>query len=447
MPMKLSIIGGIVSLLLCPACWLTASPYGQSSTPTLALPKDLTVNQLADANRSGYLPTNWQAESPILPPATGTLTNFEGPTVRLKGIRFHEEFLTQQDQRLIHLDAVSAHFDPDHPYYGLPDVLIRIQDVRPYLPEQEIQRFLASSSRRAPGPYRSYRKQIRVDGRPQELEMQLWLTEFSVTIDVRPDQDVPLRISSREKQQTFYPGYWYGSDRPQVPLGELGREYQDFRYGQLAFILEVIPNAAPVYWHTPAGQQASADFAIAAVYCQQAQIGNEPRVQRISTNIQAGQAVFLNHRDELDKMNTNLYHLPTLAEEQAQLLLERRATRHDPIWNQPYYLKLFFNNLGSWRSGLFHQQQYHDQVTYRFLMPVLVSGQWEVMPPAEVLADWTPPEPYIHRSRLRQWWSALAKHPFGRSLNLLLIGLVLGLSGSFLLPLLFRGLRRWAGLK
>ena len=72
------------------------------------------------------------------PASRGTTGNFEGPQVLLKGIKFNEEFLTKEDNRLMHIDGVSAHFDPDHPYYGLPDVKISVQDVRLYQPKQGI---------------------------------------------------------------------------------------------------------------------------------------------------------------------------------------------------------------------------------------------------------------------------------------------------------------------
>ena len=64
--------------------------------------------------------------------------------------------------------------------------------------------------------------------------------------------------------------------------------------------------------------------------------------------------------------------------------------------------KLFFNNLGSWRSGVFNQDQYHDQVRYSFLMPVFVVGSWNVIPPQEILPEWDPPEPYIKKISLKK---------------------------------------------
>ena len=88
-------------------------------------------------NQNNYQRNNEKSFSSIglnyhPPKALGTTSNFEGPLVLLKGLKFHDEFLYKEDERLKHIDGISAHFDPDHPYFGLPDVRISIQDVRRY---------------------------------------------------------------------------------------------------------------------------------------------------------------------------------------------------------------------------------------------------------------------------------------------------------------------------
>lgn len=85
----------------------------------------------------------------------GTVGNFEGPQVQMKAIKFHNEFLDKEDERLKHIDGVSAHFDPDHPCYGLPDVKISLQDVRLYNQENSaIAKFLNFGSKNEPRPYK-----------------------------------------------------------------------------------------------------------------------------------------------------------------------------------------------------------------------------------------------------------------------------------------------------
>ena len=334
-------------------------------------------------------------------PSRGTTGNFEGPQVLLRGIKFHEEFLTKEDNRLKQIDGVSAHFDPDHPYYGLPDVKISVKDVRLYKPQQgKISEFLGFGATGEPKPYKIYKKSLVSDslGLPVKyFEMQLWLTEFEVTIDIRPDRDIPISISNAEKENTSYPGYWYGSQEPRRKLKDLKKEHQDQRYGNLSFILEVIPDNSPIYVATGDARTSKADFAIGAIYCTEAIIGNEESVQRISTNVHSGQPLFLNHESGFESMNENIGDFSGNMEANADKILNAKMNDPEFIWNKPYYIKLFFNNLGSWRSGLFNQNQYHDQVRYTFLMPVFVVGSWDVVMPQELLPEWDPPEPYIRK--------------------------------------------------
>lgn len=383
----------------------------------------------------------------------GTVSNFEGPQVVLKGIKFHNEFLTKEGHRLKHLDGVSAHFDPDHPYYGLPDVKISIKDVRLYEPEQgRISKFLGLNANSTPRPYKTYKKSLvsaAGEGINTYFEMQLWLTEFEVVIDIRPDRDIPIAISNAEKEQVKYPGYWYGSREKWRKLKDLKKEHKDQRYGNLSFILEVIPDNAPIYIKTDSSRTAKADFAIGAIYCTKAIIGNEANVQRINTNIHSGQPVFLNHKFDFNSMNENSEGFSENIEANASKILDAKMYDASFIWNKPYYLKLFFNNLGSWRSGLFSQNQYHDQVRYRFLMPVFVVGSWDVIVPRELLPEWDPPEPYIRKIGLKNFLPFWNMGFIGKIASIAVIAgivllvLTLGLPGfGVLLRKLFSGIMK-----
>lgn len=371
--------------------------------------------------------------------STGTIGNFEGPQVHLKGIKFHNEYLTQEDERLKHIDAISAHFDPDHTYYGLPDVKISVQDVRLYQPEKGVlSEFLSFGSDDEPKPFKIYKKKIIGNSdtaKVRFLEMQLWLTEFNVSIDIRPDRDIPISISDEEKNME-YPGFWYGSSQASIKLKDLGKEHKDFRYGNLSFILEVIPDNSPIYVKTKDGFTTKADFAIASVYCKEAIIGNEPDVQRISTNIHSGQPVFLNNSFDFEEMNQNTQAFSENVEANAAKLLEIKSVDSDFIWNKPYYLKLFFNNLGSWRSGLFNQNQFHDQVNYSFLMPVFVVGSWDVIVPQEILPEWNPPKAYVRKITFKNFIPFWNAGILGRFASFLLMGLILFLA----FPVFFKGL-------
>jgi len=365
--------------------------------------------------------------------SAGTTGNFEGPQVHLKGIKFHDEFLTGKDQgtRLKHFDGVSAHFDPDHTYFGLPDVKISIKDVRLYEIEKgPLADFLSFGSDKSPRPYKIYKKRIVNDSLGLENKffvMQLWLTEFEVTIDIRPDRDIPVHISDEEKNTVQYPGYWYGSSQKWLKLRDLNKEHKDFRYGDLSFILEVIPDNSPIYVKTNEGTTSKPDFAIGAIYCNKAQFGNEPQVQRISSNIHSGMPVFLNNEFDFTKMNNNLYNLSANLETDADVILENKIHDENFIWNKPYYIKLFFNNLGTWRSGLFNQNEFHDQVYYSFLMPVFVVGSWDVIVPQEVLPKWDPPKPFIKKITIKNFLPFWKMGILGKMGSIILVLIILSL--------------------
>lgn len=256
--------------------------------------------------------------------------------------------------------------------------------------------------------------------------MQLWLTEFQVNIDINPDNECFVNITDEEKENTTYPGFWYGSTLPTVKLKDLKREYKDNRYGNLSFILEVIPDNSPIYFQSKNSTTTKADFAIAAIYCNEAKIGNEPDIQRISTNIHSGQPVFLNNKPDSDEMNKNFYGFSDNVETNAAKLLDSQLNNDGFIWNKPYYLKLYFNNLGTWRSGLFNQNEYHDQVNYKFLMPVFVVGSWDIIAPQEILPTWDPPEPYIRKFSLKSLLPFGEMGIFGKLISvIIIIGIVL----------------------
>jgi len=246
-----------------------------------------------------------------------------------------------------------------------------------------------------------------------------------VNVDIRPDRDIPITISDEEKIATKYPGFWYGSSQKEILLKDLDKEHRDFRYGDLSFILDIIPDNSPIYVKTINGKSEKADFAIGAIYCKGAKIGNEPDVQRISENIHAGQPVFLNHEFDFGSMNQNTFNLSPNLDVAANQILEHKTSSSNFIWNKPYYIKLFFNNLGTWRSGLFNQNQFHDQVSFSFLMPVFVVGSWDIIAPQEILPEWNPPSPYIKKVAFKTFLPFWDKDILGKlGGGLLMIGLL-----------------------
>lgn len=369
----------------------------------------------------------------------GTASNFEGPQVLLRGIRFHNEFLDKENERLKHIDGVSAHFDPDHTYFGLPDVKVSVKDVRLYDPDKgRLEEFLGFNGNDKPKPYKVYKKTLVSDSTNLKkiFEMQLWLTEFDVTVDIRPDSDVPGFIRQEDMDNLEYPGFWYGLQKKSIKLRDIPREHKDQRYGNLSFIIEVIPNQSPIYVHGNKVKTSKADFAIGAIYCTKAIIGNEENVQRINSNIHSGQPVFLNNEFDFDKMNQNPGTVAGTIQANVDKIIEAEDPNSVFIWNKPYYIKLHFNNLGTWRSGLFSQNQFHDQVTYSFLMPVFVVGSWDVIAPQEVLPEWNPPDPFIRKITLKNLLPFWHLGVLGKAGSILIIAIIM----IFGLPLLIPGI-------
>jgi len=383
--------------------------------------------------------------------ADGTVSNFEGPQVHLKGIKFWHELMAGEDDRVTHFDGISAIFDPDHPYFGMPDVQINIQDVRLFNPAKgAISKYLGIGFGDTSKPYRIYKKRISGDSvgvADKYMLIQLWLTEFHVTVSIKPDRESPVRISDEEKNNLSYPGYYYGSRLAKhIRLKDIKKEHKDQRYGNLSFILEIIPDNTPAYIETRDGASNRADFAIAAVYCNSIDPQSEPSYQRIKSNIFSGQPLFLNNSVIYDTMNTNVNKFSGFVDSDAEKLMKLNALKDEFIWNKPYYLKLHFENIGSWRDGVFNQNQYHDQITYQFLMPIFVVGSWDIISPQEVLPEWKPPDPYERKFTLRNllpfWNMGLG----GKIGSTLLIGLIIVTGISVLFPGLFKIFRKLIGL-
>jgi hypothetical protein len=139
-------------------------------------------------------------------------------------------------------------------------------------------------------------------------------------------------------------------------------------------------------------------------------------------------------------MNKNFYGFSDNVETNAAKLLDSQLSNDGFIWNKPYYLKLYFNNLGTWRTGLFNQNEYHDQVNYKFLMPVFVVGSWDIIAPQEILPTWDPPEPYIKKFSLRNLLPFGEMGFIGKLISVILIVGILFIGITLIFPVLIPAL-------
>ena len=373
----------------------------------------------------------------------GTTGNFEGPQVHISYLKFQDKHFNNDESReMLFFDGNTLNFDPDHSHYGLPNVLVKASPVNLFYPEKKgLQSLLQMGNSENPKPYKTYRKNIiPADSNIwiRELEMQLWLTEFKVTVDILPDRKPPvIPLTENEKTNIKYPGYWYGSTQNQVSLRDLREEWKNNRYGDLSVILKIIPDNAPWYYKNEQGMNVTPAIGIGAVYCSQLNIVNETDERRVSPNIQKGSVVYLHPDYNPVQANIREDEMPANIEQIANEVLATQSgpgeDKGEEFWNQPYYIRLFFNNIGSWREGFLGNRKFDDQVTFTFLMPVFVLGSWDIIPPSEIIPEWDPPAPYFKEFKLKNLLPKWGMGTFGRILSTIGLLVIIG----FLLPIIF----------
>jgi hypothetical protein len=391
------------------------------------------------------LKKSWTASRDIRLKGGGTTDNFEGPQVHIAFLKFFDDhFERENGKQMKFFDGNTLNFDPDHPYYGLPNVIAKVSPVRLFDAEKtNLKSLLQSvSGTNSPQPYKTYRKRIIPSDTGfviREFGMQLWLTEFNVTVDILPERKAPpVPVTFQEKDTITFPGKWYGSSRKSVKLSELREEWKNNRYGDLTLILKIIPDNSPWYYKTDHGVNAVPAIGIGAVYCSALKIINETDERRVSPNIQKGSVLYLHPDYEPDsrivQKDTDQLSLESLASGFLDAQKEPvSAGMTDSFWNKPYFIRLYFNNIGSWREGFLGNRKFDDQVTFTFLMPVFVLGSWDITPPSDIIPEWDPPKPYFREFSLKNLMPGWGLGTFGKILSL--IGLIAII--FILLPVLF----------
>jgi hypothetical protein len=380
------------------------------------------------------LKKSWAGSRDIQYRGGGTTGNFEGPQVYIAFLKFFNQYFEKEDgNRMQFFDGNTLNFDPDHPYYGLPNVIAKVSPVRLFDAEKaNLKSLLQSiSGTSTPQPYKTYKKRIIPTDTGlviREFEMQLWLTEFNVTVDILPERKAPpIPVSSLEKDTTVYPGKWYGSSRKFVKLSELREEWKNNRYGDLSLILKIIPDNSPWYYKTEDGINAVPAIGVGAVYCSGLKIVNESDERRVSPNIQKGSVLYLHPDYKPEEKNVQK---GTVQRDMNLMVSEFLNAQKEPVsvgmadsfWNKPYFIRLYFNNIGSWREGFLGNRKFDDQVTFTFLMPVFVLGSWDIIPPSDIIPEWDPPKPYFREFSLKNLIPAWGLGTFGKFLSL--IGLI-----------------------
>jgi|GEM_PF-465116 len=388
----------------------------------------------------------------------GTTSNFEGPQAHVQGLEFHGQIIDKNDPRMEFYDGNTINFDPDHPSYGFPNVAVRVSPVTLYeAKKDDLDKVLkiAEGDDSKPSPYRTYTKIIESTYEhlnQQQIKMQLWLTEFEVTIDVIPDRKKSsVTLTDREKKKFKYPAKWYNLPGDEIDLTRLTPEPQNNRYTDLTLVLKLIPNNAPWYFKVPGAQNVRPHMAIGAVYCEEVRIMEETDLRRVSPNTQKGSVVFLHptYMGQSGSPPTDMTPVPEdLQEAVGQMIensLDHSHEKIQSIWDKPYYMKIHFDNIGSWQESRWWwvEREYDDQVTYKFIMPIFVMGSWDIVPPQEIIPTWEPPEPFIkhgfHLSDLLPEWGLgkMGKYISATLFSLIFVVVLLILFPA-LLPLIIR---------
>jgi hypothetical protein len=365
----------------------------------------------------------------------GTTSNFEGPQLTITSLKFFDTDFTREDgKQMIFFDGTTLNFDPDHPFFGLPNVVVKVSPVKLYEVEKsglsELLRINKDDDRQK--PYRVYRKAVitrDTSGRAREIEMQLWLTEFKVTVDILPERNKPpVTPTSSEENNIQYPAAWYGGEAGKVKLRELKEEWKNNRYGNLTLILKITPDNAPWYYRTETDENAKPAIGIGAVYCESLDIQREQDENRVSPNMQKGSVIFLypSYTPHTDTVNAVRFS-ENLQRASEHIFENQTGTGSDEneFWNKPFYIRIFFNNIGSWKEGFAGNRKYDDQVTYSFIMPVFVIGSWDIIPPSGIIPEWTANKPFFREFRLKNLVPAWGLGAFGRFFSIMALVVVL----------------------
>lgn len=335
--------------------------------------------------------------------------NFEGPEVHIEALEYWGKPVVKGSKGVQDFSPNFVLYDPDHPVLGMPDFEVRVSPVTLYKPEKGIvnsvfSKFIPGARKKADEPFREYTKTIIPnDGsdtaKIKKILMQLWLTEFEVTISIRPDRKRKgsINFTDADKNNAIYPGEWYGQSG-KLTATDLSAEPRNNRYGNIKLWLKVNPNNSPWYVRNEVGQNETPEMAIGAIYCEGLKRQPVENLSDIAISVGVGSelALYPNPQYANDNLSdTTTASLPNFESKAGTSVNSRNDTSATSIWNKPYYVKFFFKNIGSWKNSIFDKnRKYDDQLRYKFVMPVLVEGSWDMHPPYEIIASWDPPETF-----------------------------------------------------
>lgn len=323
-------------------------------------------------------------------------SNFEGAEVQIVGLQHHDSIYGNKSQKPYYTYGCNyALFDPDHPFYGLPDIEMKVGPVTYFQPETNgLEKLAGLGLNSKPHPYKIFRKPVYDStGRKVNIfEMQLWLTQFRVTLTVVSDRDKPqVNLDDETVKAKIYPGKWYGDTRKFISINDLRdkEEFMNHRYSDLSFIFEVNPNSSPWYIRGNNQHTIMPDIAVGAVVCNQ-MVKLPEKENQIQISLQKGMMAPL----YLEPFERNISTIDTDINS-LQLVLRLNEYKKFNIWNRKYFFRIHSKNFGARQTGiLWNKKTFDEQVEFTFLMPLLVVGSWDVQLPWEVIPTMEAPQPY-----------------------------------------------------
>ncbi len=341
-----------------------------------------------------------------------TSSQFEGPQVHIEkfiynGTEYLRDSVFENQKKYAQFvtpfTITSLLFDPDDRTTGKPDIRVTVVPPAPF--EEKRSQILTNILERYDGgksnitPYKTFFKEVYSIRDStiiiENIKMDMWLTKFSVTVETESWQH------SKEDDD------------------DGKKEIANQRHKPFSIILKILPNVSPWYVNTGNAFDKKADMAVGAIYCQgitklpkdNCNIGVEPK--SVGTALPLIKQNYYNNLENPDK-------------------LFNQTESDKTIWNKPLYAIISVPNIGSYRTIT---AKGDEQVTFDFLMPLLVRGSWDIQIPSSIIPDYTPAPPYkrsLANILLPKWGLGV----FGQAVSLVFIIVIFVSTGIIVIKML-----------
>ncbi len=312
---------------------------------------------------------------------------FEGPQVHLEEFVYHKTtFIRDTVNKYIRtnskeakgfnkFDIHSISYDPDHPKLYKPDIRVTVVPPKPYQERRSanLQKFFEylDGNSNDVKPYKTYTKEVFTINEDttitiENINMDLWLTTFSVTIE----------SDSYAKKIKLDPD-------EEVEFERLGdKEYQNQRHKPFTIVLKIFPNVSPWYINNGSSFDKKADMAIGAIYCSKIKKWPKQATDIGVIPYEAGVALPLIQQD---------YYMDA-----ARGKLLEVSNDGKTIWNKPIFAEITFTDFGSYNKkwGL---NKGDEKITFDFIMPLFVRGSWDIQIPTAIIPEYEPTPPFTRK--------------------------------------------------